>query len=63
LFIRKSYVKIETKLQRIQDKLSRWYPDAFDDSLLILMLLRVYPYCDDTDKQFIVNEANRLWKL
>lgn len=62
-FIRKLNVKIDTKLQRIQEKLKRWYPDAFDDSLLILMLLRVYPYCDDTDKQFIVNEANRLWKL
>jgi 5-methylthioribose kinase len=62
-FIRKSNVKIDTKLQRIQDKLRKCYPDAFDDSLLILMLLRVYPYCDDTDKQFIVNEANRLWTL
>ena len=62
-FIRKLNVKIDTKLQRIQEKLKKWYPDAFDDSLLILMLLRVYPYCDDADKQFIVNEANRLWKL
>ena len=61
-FIRKMNVNIDTKLQRIQDKLRRWYPDAFSDSILILMLLRVYPYCDEQDKQFIIKEANRLWK-
>ena len=37
--------------------------DFFSDTLLILMLLRVYPYCkNDKDKQFILNEVNRLWK-
>lgn len=61
-FIRKFNVKIDIKLQRIQDKLQRLYPQAFNDNLLILMLMRVYQYCNKDDKQFIVNEANRLWK-
>lgn len=61
-FIRNTDIKIDTKLQNIQDKLKRRYPEAFDDDMLILMLLRVYPYCNEKDKQFIVNEANRLWK-
>ena len=61
-FIRKLNVKIDIKLQRIQDKLQQSYPQAFNDNFLILMLMRVYQYCDNNDKQFIVNEANRLWK-
>ena len=61
-FIRNTDVKIDTKLQQLQDKLKRRFPEAFDDDILILMLMRVYPYCDEKDKQFIVNEANRLWK-
>lgn len=61
-FIRNVNIKIDTKLQQIQDKLKRIYPDAFDDNVLILMLMRVYPYCKEKDKQFILNEANRLWK-
>lgn len=61
-FIRNTDVKIDVKLQRLQDKLKRRYPEAFDDDVLILMLMRVYPYCNDKDKQFIVKEANRLWK-
>jgi len=62
-FIRNSNVRIDIKLQRIQNKLRQSYPDAFDDNILILMLLRVYPYCNNNDKKFIINEANRLWKL
>ena len=62
-FIRNLNVRIDVKLQKIQDKLNSFYPDAFDNNILILMLLRVYPYCENKDKQFIVKEANRLWKL
>lgn len=61
-FIRNVDIKLDAKLQRIQDKLKRWYTDACDNNILILMLLRVYPYCNNIDKQFIVKEANRLWK-
>ena len=63
-FLRNTDLRLDTKLQRIQDKLRRWYPDAFDDSLLILMLLRVYLHTKigDKDYDFIMKEIKRLWK-
>ncbi len=63
-FLRNSDARIDTKLQIIQDKLKRLYPDAFDDSILILMLLRVYCYTkkEDSNYKFIMKEINRLWK-
>lgn len=62
-FIRNYDVRLDTKLQLIQEKIVSKY-GPFNDSLLILMLLRVYPYCkNDKDKHFILNEVNRLWKL
>lgn len=63
-FLRKSDIRIDTKLQIVQDKLKRLYPEAFDDSLLILMLLRVYCYTkkEDSNYNFIMKEINRLWK-
>jgi hypothetical protein len=62
-FIRNLDVRLDTKLKLLQDKLVKQY-GPFDDLLLILMLLRVYPYCkNDKDKQFILNEVNRLWTL
>jgi len=63
-FLRNSDIRIDTKLHIIQDKLKRLYPDAFDDSLLILMLLRVYCYTkkEDSNYKFIMKEINRLWK-
>lgn len=63
-FLRNTDIRLDTKLQNIQDKLKRWYPDAFDDSLLILMLLRVYLHTKngDDDYNFIMKEIKRLWK-
>lgn len=62
-FIRNVDARLDTKLKLLQDKILREY-DPISDSLLILMLLRVYPYCkNDKDKQFILNEVNRLWIL
>ena len=63
-FLRNTDLRLDTKLQHIQDKLRRWYPDAFDDSLLILMLLRVYLHTKvgDKDYDFIMKEIKRLWK-
>ena len=61
-FIRNSNVKLDVKLQNIQETLKQKFSDCFDDNILILMLLRVYPYCNEKDKQFITNEVNRLWK-
>jgi tRNA A-37 threonylcarbamoyl transferase component Bud32 len=63
-FLRDSDIKLDTKLQQIQDKLREEYPQAFDDSLLILMLLRVYLHTKqgDPDRDFIMKEIKRLWK-
>ena len=63
-FLRDSNIKLDTKLQQIQDRLKEDYPEAFDDSLLILMLLRVYLHTTkgDSDRNFIMKEIKRLWK-
>jgi 5-methylthioribose kinase len=63
-FLRDSNIKLDTKLQQIQDRLREEYPQAFDDSLLILMLLRVYAHTTkgDSNCDFIMREVRRLWK-
>lgn len=63
-FLRGTDVRLDTKLQNIQDQLRRLYPEAFNDSLLILMLLRVYLHTKkgDTNYNFIMKEIKRLWK-
>jgi RIO-like serine/threonine protein kinase len=63
-FLRNTNVKLEVKLQNLQNKLRRQYEDAFDDNLLILMLLRVYLHTKqgDDNHKFIMKEINRLWK-
>lgn len=57
-------VRIGVKLHLIQDKLFELFPFANDDYLLILMLLRVYPYTKNNQKnrKFIMKEIERLWK-
>ena len=62
-FLRNEGVRLDTKLQNIQDNLKELYPNAFDDSLLILMLLRVYLHTTkgDANYNFIMKEVNRLW--
>jgi len=63
-FLRNSNVHLDTKLEIIRDKLKEEYPQAFDNSLLILMLLRVLKHCEknDTNYQFLMKEIHRLWK-
>ena len=63
-FLRHTDVRLDTKLQSIQDALRDLYPQAFNDSLLILMLLRVYLHTKKGDKNynFIMKEIHRLWK-
>lgn len=63
-FLRHSDAKLDFKLQNIQDTLYECYPEAFDDNLLILMLLRVYLHTKEGDfeRDFILREINRLWK-
>lgn len=63
-FLRNTDVKLEVKLQNLQEKLKHQYPEAFDDNLLILMLLRVYLHTKpgDDNHKFIMKEIHRLWK-
>jgi len=63
-FLRSENISLHTKLQNIQDRLRKLYPEAFDDSLLILMLLRVYLHTtkNSKDYNFIMREIKRLWK-
>jgi tRNA A-37 threonylcarbamoyl transferase component Bud32 len=63
-FIRNIDVRLETKLQIIDNDLIKAYPEACDNSLLILMLLRVLKHCEtgDTNYHFLMKEIERLWK-
>ena len=63
-FLRNTNIKLEVKLQNLQNKLRQHYESAFDDNLLILMLLRVYLHTKqgDDNHKFIMKEINRLWK-
>lgn len=63
-FLRNTDVRLDTKLQNIQDALRQKYEIAFDDNLLILMLLRVIRYCKkgDSNYTFLMKEIKRLWK-
>lgn len=61
-FIRNYDLKIDVKLKNLQDDIMEYCPRANDDNLLILMLLRVYPYVDVNDKNYILKEIKRLWK-
>jgi thiamine kinase-like enzyme len=51
-------------LDLIDSTLARLYPVAFNDNLLILMLLRVYIYTkkDSSERQFILENIKNLWK-
>lgn len=51
-------------LELIDNKLKQEYPEAFDDNLLILMLLRVYIYAkkDSIEQKFIVENIKSLWR-
>lgn len=63
-FIRNDNIKIDVKLNNLQEKLLSKFPLSNNDALLILMLLRVYPYTfnNKNNQQFIMNNICRLWK-
>lgn len=52
------------ELQYIKSELKSIFPEAFDDHLYILMLLRVYKYANKgtVEHNLIVNEIKKLWK-
>ena len=63
-FLRNNPAMLETKLDYIKEKILTHFPGAQNDSLLILMLLRVLRYCqyNDTNYNFLISEIKRLWK-
>jgi hypothetical protein len=60
-FIRNDDMYIESKLKKISDELSS-YKHFDDDYILILMLMRVLPYANECDTEFLLKEIMRLWK-
>ena len=63
-FLRRDPAMLDVKLLNIQEQILKKFPIARNDSLLILMLLRVYLHCekDSLEYNFIMKEINRLWK-
>lgn len=63
-FLRNNPAMLDVKLQNIQQKILDVFPQANDDNLLILMLLRVYLHTEpeDDNRKFILKEIKRLWK-
>lgn len=63
-FLRNTNCKLDSKLQYMQRYINNLYPQAFDDSLLILMLLRVYLHTTkgDVNNIFLLKEIYKLWK-
>jgi hypothetical protein len=64
-FIRNTEDKnLKKYLSIIDNKIIEKYPILKNNSLLILMLLRVYPYTkqDSPDQKFILKEIKKLWK-
>lgn len=64
-FVRQDSVMLDVKIKHIQNELLKIYPLANNNSLLILMLLRVYRYSQPHTKErnFLLDWINRLWKL
>lgn len=63
-FLRNEDIKIDVKLKDLQQKILSKFPVADNNSLLILMLLRVIPNCEINDKNyiFLTDQIEKLWK-
>ena len=65
-FLRKTTNKDQynVELNYIRNSLEQKYPEAFDDNIYILMLLRVYKYVTPSalEHKLILEEIKRLWK-
>lgn len=63
-FVRKEHLRLDIKLEYIQDSILQKFPLANNDYLLILMLLRVWRYTTPKTKEqkFILENLIRLWK-
>lgn len=63
-FLRYDNLRLETKLLSIKETIMTEFPEADNDYILILMLLRVFRHCEKNTAEydFIMREVNRLWK-
>ena len=63
-FTRKDNVMLDVKTKHIQQRILQQYPEASNDYLLILMLLRVYRHSkpDTLERNFLLQGINLLWK-
>ena len=63
-FTRKDNVMLNVKTKHIQQKILEKYPEADNNYLLILMLLRVYRHSkpDTLERNFLLEGINSLWK-
>lgn len=63
-FLRHKPAMLDVKLKELQKRILSVFPEANNDYLLILMLLRVYLHTKpgDDDRKFILKEVYRLWK-
>ena len=63
-FLRNKNIKLDVKLQNLQEMIFDRHYLTNNNYLLILMLLRIYPYTKeyDSNKKFILKEIYRLWK-
>ena len=63
-FLRNKNIKLDVKLQNLEDHVFKKFGFAKNDYLLILMLLRVYLHTEigDSNREFILKEIKRLWK-
>lgn len=63
-FLRNDTLFIDVKLKHLQSELFKKFPEANNDYLLILMLLRVYRYTlpDSYERNFLIDRINKLWK-
>lgn len=62
-FIRNTQIDLSVQMKILRDHLYLKFPEAFDNSLYILMLLRVYKHCcvESKEHELIKQEIHRLW--
>ena len=63
-FTRKDNAMLDVKIKHIQQRILQQYPEADNNYLLILMLLRVYRHSkpDTLERNFLLKGINLLWK-
>ena len=57
-FLRNSDVRLDTKLKDIEDRILQAHPMAYNNGLLILMLLRVYLHTEKNDENYKIGRAH-----